>query len=73
MGSTIWPDKFVDNFLTKEGESVEEAKLRLASEQKGKRRVQRKRKNGNRNEGGVGGKSAEGRSIQIRSKKKGRA
>ena len=27
-------DKFVDNFLTKEGESVEEAKARLAAEQK---------------------------------------
>ncbi|MBD5546263.1 MAG: hypothetical protein HDQ97_02485 [Lachnospiraceae bacterium] len=27
-------DKFVDNFLTKEGESVEEAKTRLAAEQK---------------------------------------
>ena len=27
-------DKFVDNFLTKEGESVEEARARLAAEQK---------------------------------------
>lgn len=27
-------DKFVDNFLTKEGESVEEARARLAEEQK---------------------------------------
>lgn len=27
-------DKFVDNFLTKEGESVEEAKARLTAEQK---------------------------------------
>lgn len=27
-------DKFVDNFLTKDGESVEEAKERLAAEQK---------------------------------------
>lgn len=27
-------DRFVDNFLTKEGESVEEAKARLAAEQK---------------------------------------
>lgn len=27
-------DKFVDNFLTKEGETVEEAKERLAAEQK---------------------------------------
>lgn len=27
-------DKFVDNFLTKEGESVEEAKVRMAEEQK---------------------------------------
>ncbi len=29
-------DKFVDNFLTKEGETVEEAKTRLAAEQKGR-------------------------------------
>lgn len=27
-------DKFVDNYLTRDGESVEEAKARLASEQK---------------------------------------
>lgn len=27
-------DKFVDSFLTKDGESVEEAKERLAAEQK---------------------------------------
>ena len=27
-------DKFVDNFLTKDGESVEEARARLAEEQK---------------------------------------
>ncbi len=27
-------DKFVDNFLTKEGESVEEARTRLSGEQK---------------------------------------
>lgn len=27
-------DKFVDSFLTKEGESVEEARVRLAAEQK---------------------------------------
>lgn len=27
-------DKFVDNFLTKEGESIEEAKARMAAEQK---------------------------------------
>ena len=27
-------DKFVDNFLTKEGESVEEARARLAKEEK---------------------------------------
>ena len=32
-------DKFVDNFLTKEGESVEEARERLAAEQKEKKRV----------------------------------
>lgn len=29
-------DKFVDKFLTKEGESVEEAKERMAAEQKGR-------------------------------------
>lgn len=29
-------DKFVDSFLTKEGESVEEAKKRLEAEQKGR-------------------------------------
>ena len=29
-------DKFVDSFLTKEGESVEEARERLAAEQKGR-------------------------------------
>lgn len=27
-------DKFIDNFLTKEGESIEDAKARLAAEQK---------------------------------------
>lgn len=27
-------DRFVDNFLTKEGESVEEARVRLAAEQR---------------------------------------
>ncbi len=27
-------DKFVDNFLTKKGETVEEAKARMAAEQK---------------------------------------
>lgn len=32
-------DKFVDNFLTKEGESVEEAKQRLAAEQKERRKA----------------------------------
>lgn len=32
-GFTKMTDKFVDNFLTKEGESVEEAKERLAREQ----------------------------------------
>lgn len=32
-------DKFVDNFLTKEGESVEEARARLAAEQKAKDEV----------------------------------
>lgn len=31
-------DKFVDNFLTKEGESVEEAKKRLAAEQQERER-----------------------------------
>lgn len=29
-------DKFVDSFLTKEGESVEDAKARMAAEQKGR-------------------------------------
>lgn len=29
-------DKFVDSFLTKEGESVEEARIRLSAEHKGK-------------------------------------
>ena len=32
-------DKFVDNFLTKEGESVEEAKARLAAEQKAREKT----------------------------------
>ena len=32
-------DKFVDNFLTKEGESVEEAKERLAKEQNAREEV----------------------------------
>lgn len=31
-------DQFVDNFLTKEGESVEEAKARIAAEQKARRK-----------------------------------
>lgn len=34
LGYNKIADKFVDNFLTKEGESVEEAKVRLAAEQK---------------------------------------
>lgn len=38
-------DKFVDNFLTKEGESVEEAKERLAVEQ---REREEKRKAGHK-------------------------
>lgn len=38
-------DKFVDNFLTKEGESVEEAKERLAAEQ---REREEKRKAGHK-------------------------
>lgn len=38
-------DKFVDNFLTKEGESVEEAKERLAVEQ---RKREEKRKAGHK-------------------------
>ena len=33
-------DKFVDNFLTKEGESIEDAKARLAAEQKAKQASQ---------------------------------
>lgn len=32
-------DKFVDNFLTKEGESVEEARERLAAEQKAREKT----------------------------------
>jgi len=32
-------DKFVDNFLTKERETVEEAKERLATEQKAREKV----------------------------------
>ena len=32
-------DKFVDNFLTKEGESIEDAKARLAAEQKARDEV----------------------------------
>ena len=35
-------DKFVDNYLTKEGETVEEAKARLAKEQKTREEVGRK-------------------------------
>lgn len=38
-------DKFVDSFLTKEGESVEEARERLAAEQKA-RNVEARRKAG---------------------------
>lgn len=34
-------DKFVDNFLTKEGESVEEARKRLAEEQKAREEVRK--------------------------------
>lgn len=35
-------DKFVDNFLTKEGETVEEAKERLAAEQKEREKAGRR-------------------------------
>lgn len=35
-------DKFVDSFLTKEGESVEEARARLAAEQKAREEASRK-------------------------------
>ena len=35
-------DKFVDNFLTKDGETVEEAKTRLAAEQR-EREAQKER------------------------------
>lgn len=35
-------DKFVDSFLTKEGESVEEARARLAAEQKAREEESRK-------------------------------
>lgn len=34
-------DRFVDNFLTKEGESVEEARERLAAEQKAREEVRK--------------------------------
>lgn len=34
-------DKFVDNFLTKEGETVEEARERLAAEQKAREKAGR--------------------------------
>ncbi len=36
-------DKFVDNFLTKDGESVEEARERLAAEQRERKGVRRNR------------------------------
>lgn len=32
-------DKFVDNYLTKEGESVEEARVRLKTEQKARKEI----------------------------------
>lgn len=35
-------DKFVDNFLTKEGESVEDARKRLAKEQKSREEADKK-------------------------------
>lgn len=35
-------DKFVDNFLTKDGESIEEAKTRLAEEQRTREEAGRK-------------------------------
>lgn len=35
-------DKFVDNFLTKEGESVKDARVRLAKEQKAREEAGRK-------------------------------
>ena len=35
-------DKFVDNFLTKDGESIEEAKERLVKEQKEREEARRK-------------------------------
>lgn len=34
-------DRFVDNFLTKEGETVEEAHIRLAAEEKARRKAGR--------------------------------
>ena len=41
-GFTKIADKFVDNFLTKDGETVEEAKTRLATEQKEREAKKRK-------------------------------
>ena len=48
-------DKFVDNFLTREGESVEEARARLAAEQ-------REREQGLR---GAAGQRAENRNAKT--------
>lgn len=39
-------DKFIDNFLTKEGENVEEAKERLAAEQKAREEAGRVEREG---------------------------
>ncbi|MBO5055848.1 MAG: hypothetical protein J6C64_05770 [Lachnospiraceae bacterium] len=39
-------DKFVDNYLTKEGESVENAKKRLAEEQKAREKAKADRRAG---------------------------
>jgi len=37
-------DKFVDSYLTKDGESVEEAKVRLSAEQKAREEKSKKQK-----------------------------
>lgn len=43
-GFTKISDSFVDEFLTKEGESVEEAKMRLAAEQQKRDEARTERK-----------------------------
>lgn len=68
-------DKFVDNFLTKEGESVEEAKARLAAEQKAREEGQcgRKKPAFSKTECNRSGKDTEGEMGILGCVKKGRA